>query len=96
MTAASAGLGAAGAGAAESREVRFAVRGFTCVTCAVGLEAMLKQQPGVLQVQASYPEGRVVIGFDARKTNVAALRGFIQQTAGFTVNEEKPAGPPAG
>lgn len=96
MTAASAGLGAAGAIAGETREVRFAVRGFTCVTCAVGLEAMLKQQPGVLRVQASYPEGRVVIGFDGRRTNVSALRDFIQQTAGFTVNEEKPAVSPAG
>ncbi len=95
MTAASTGLGAAGAGAAETGQVRFAVRGFTCVTCAVGLEAMLKQQPGVVRAQASYPEGRVVIGFDGRRTNVSALRDFIQQTAGFTVQEEGPAAPPA-
>lgn len=91
ITVASASLGAAGAGAEGAHEVRFAVRGFTCVTCAVGLEVMLKQQPGVLRASASYPEGRVVIGFDSRATQAAVLRKFINQTTGFTVVEEPSA-----
>jgi hypothetical protein len=35
------GLGKHAAGSKESRVVTYAVKGFTCVTCATGLEVML-------------------------------------------------------
>ena len=34
------------------------VKGFSCPTCAVGLETLLGKEPGVSEVTATYPEGR--------------------------------------
>ena len=70
--------------AEETRTVAYQVKGFTCVTCAVGLETMLKQVRGVTRVTARYPESDVVIGFDDRLTSDDALRGFVA-TLGFSV-----------
>ncbi|MFN0169079.1 MAG: heavy-metal-associated domain-containing protein [Bryobacteraceae bacterium] len=84
--AATLGAGAQGS-AAETREVSFHVKGFTCITCAIGLEVLLKQQPGITRARASYPDGRVVIGFDGRANSPGALREFINRTTGFTVAE---------
>jgi anaerobic selenocysteine-containing dehydrogenase len=57
------GVGAASLSAAaaapkqkEDRSVVYKVNGFTCVTCAVGLEVMLRGTPGVTRANASYPE----------------------------------------
>ncbi|MCK6544586.1 hypothetical protein L6R52_01825 [Myxococcota bacterium] len=63
----------------------FQVKGFTCVTCAVGLDTMLREQPGVASSKARWPEGDVVIAFDASVTSEEQLRTFIDRTTGFTV-----------
>jgi hypothetical protein len=44
------------AAAAENRSVVYTVNGFTCITCAVGLEVMLRGLKGVTRANASYPE----------------------------------------
>jgi copper chaperone CopZ len=79
--------GASLASAAQAREnqsVTYKVKGFTCVTCAVGLEVMLRQQKGVTRANASYPERTVAIGFDKNLTSEKALKGFIVE-CGFSV-----------
>ena len=92
---ATAGLGVAGAGTvairklarsgpAENQTVHYRVKGFTCVTCATGLEVMLMQQPGVARAHASYPEETVMIGFDENLTSESTLREFIAG-CGFSV-----------
>ena len=68
----------------ENQSVSYKVTGFTCVTCAVGLEVMLRQQKGVVRASASYPEKKVAIGFDNGLTSEKALKGFIAE-CGFTV-----------
>ena len=68
----------------ETESVTYAIEGFTCVTCAVGLEVMLRGQKGVTRVQASYPERTVVIGFDGTVTSSKVLKGFIAH-CGFSV-----------
>ena len=68
----------------ETKTVTYRVKGFSCVTCAVGLEVMLRQQKGVTRATATYPEGRVVIGFDENVTSEKALKEFIVQ-CGFSV-----------
>ncbi len=60
------------------------VAGFTCRTCAVGLETLLSRRPGILQVQAKYPEGTVRIEFDPAKVNERELRDAIVEM-GFRV-----------
>jgi len=72
--------------AGETKTVTYHVKGFTCVTCAVGLEAMLREQKGVKYVKATYPEARVTIRFDPGAVKEAALRGFISEL-GFTAEE---------
>jgi len=64
--------------------VKYAVDGFTCVTCAVGLETMLKGRAGVARVSASYPKRSVTIAYDSRMTDESALAAFISD-CGFTV-----------
>jgi copper chaperone CopZ len=68
----------------ENRSVLYKVKGFTCVTCAVGLEVMLRGLKGVTRATASYPEGNVTIGFDRNFTSEKTLKNFIEN-CGFSV-----------
>jgi Cu+-exporting ATPase len=79
MTLAGAGTLAAAelAHTGETKTVSYRVKGFTCVTCAVGLETMLREQKGVKWVKATYPEALVTIRYDASSVSEPTLRGFI-------------------
>jgi len=79
-----AGITAADAAARETTSVTWKVKGFTCVTCAVGLEVMLRQQKGVPRAKASYPQNSVAIGFDGKLTTEKVLKEFIAG-CGFSV-----------
>ena len=68
----------------ETRSLTFAVQGFTCITCAIGLETILRGLRGVTRANATYPEGKVIIGFDENLIGEKALREFIS-TCGFKV-----------
>ena len=68
----------------ETRSITYEVKGFSCITCATGLEVMLRQQKGVARANASYPEGRVVIGFDEALVSEDKLKSFIVE-CGFRV-----------
>jgi copper chaperone CopZ len=74
--------------AKETQTVTWRVRGFTCVTCAVGLGTMLREQNGVKSADASYPDGMVTIQFDPAMVSEASLRAFIEEI-GFTAEEKK-------
>jgi copper chaperone CopZ len=91
LTLAGAGAGAIAAleatHASASETVAYHVKGFTCVTCAVGLETMLRQQKGVKYVKATYPDAHVVIQFDPASVTEPALGGFISEL-GFTAEPE--------
>src|SRR5271154_758418 len=66
--------------------VRYRVKGFSCVTCAVGLDAMLQKQKGVASSQSNYADGLVVVKFNPKEITDASLRAFIADM-GFTVEE---------
>ncbi len=68
----------------ETRAVTWKVKGFTCITCSVGLEVMLRGLHGVTRASASYPASNVVIGFDEHATNEKSLKEFIE-VCGFTL-----------
>lgn len=72
----------------ETKTVTWRVRGFTCVTCAVGLEAMLRQQKGVASAEASYPGASVTIQYHPETVSEAALRSFIEDI-GFTTEDRR-------
>ncbi len=84
------GLAVSGqAKAAPARTVTFQVTGFTCITCAIGLEVVLKGFRGVATATAAYPAGKVVVGFDPALTSEETLRAFINKATGFKVVQSK-------
>jgi copper chaperone CopZ len=85
-TAASLGVASAAA-PKESRSVTYRVKGFTCITCAVGLEVMLKGLNGVTRASASYPANTVSIGFDEHVTTEKTVKDFIS-VCGFSVDSK--------
>ncbi len=70
----------------ELRSVTYHVAGFTCITCAVGLEVMLRGLRGVARANSSYPANTVLIEFDGRMITEKTIRGFIGK-CGFSVDE---------
>jgi copper chaperone CopZ len=87
-----AGISLLASGAGESlphadASVTWIVKGFTCVTCAVGLQAILERQRGIARAAAAYPSGKVEIGFDSHVIGAAEIKRLIEE-AGFKVREE--------
>jgi copper chaperone CopZ len=80
-----AGVQAASAG--ERKTVAYAVKGFSCITCAVGLETMLRQHRGVFHAAASYPNENVRIEFDPNAVTEQSLHQYIAEM-GFSVTGE--------
>ena len=80
----------AGAATKGTKTVTYLVKGFSCVTCAVGLDTMLQKQKGISWSQSTYPDGIVKIQFDPQQVSEDALQGFIRET-GFTVVEKRPS-----
>jgi copper chaperone CopZ len=79
------GLAAIGAvKAGETRTVTYRVKGFSCITCAVGLDAMLSRHKGIVRSQSTYPEGIVTIDFHPSLITESVIKGFISEM-GFTV-----------
>lgn len=70
--------------ASETKSVTYRVKGFSCITCAVGLDAMLQQQPGVARSKSTYAEGTVRIEFHPHLVSENVLKAFIAQQ-GFAV-----------
>src|ERR1700733_9574927 len=73
--------------ASASRIVTFRVKGFSCITCATGLDTMLSQQKGITSSKSTYPQGKVTVGFDPEQTTEKAIVAFIADL-GFTVEGE--------
>lgn len=63
----------------ETASVKFSVEGYTCITCAVGLETLLKLEKGVVRASASYPGKSAEVGYDSHLTSEKALVDFIGQ-----------------
>jgi len=75
--------------AGGTKTVRWHVHGFTCPTCAVGLETMLGREKGVKSVHATYPEAIVTIQYFPALINEASLRGFITELGFAAVAAEQ-------
>ncbi len=71
---------------AANMGVTWMVKGFTCITCAVGLETILKRHEGISGVKAEYPSGRVEVAFDSHTVTAPQIRRWIED-AGFKVGE---------
>ncbi len=67
---------------AEQETVTFRISGFTCITCAVGLETLLQKERGVIRVTASYPESIATVTYHPKLASEQSLVNFIE-SAGF-------------
>jgi copper chaperone CopZ len=79
---------AGGRTSGASKTVIYRVRGFSCVTCATGLDTMLRQEKGIISSRSTYPEGVVTAEFDSKQTTEKAIADFIT-SLGFTVEDER-------
>jgi Cu+-exporting ATPase len=61
----------------EKQTVTYHVAGYTCITCAVGLETLLRQEKGVAWAKASYPDANVLIKFDPKEVSEDSLKTYI-------------------
>jgi Cu+-exporting ATPase len=89
ITLATAGAGLAAAGtpqAGERKTVTYRVKGFSCVTCAAGLDTMLCRQKGVVRSKSSYPDAITVVEFKPDLVTEKAIYRFISEM-GFTAEE---------
>jgi copper chaperone CopZ len=76
-----------GMSAGASKTVTYLVKGFSCITCATGLDTMLGQQKGITSSKSTYPDGKVTVSFDPRQITEQAIVAFIIDL-GFTVQPE--------
>jgi copper chaperone CopZ len=73
--------------AIEQKIVTYRIKGFTCITCATGLEVILCREKGVTAVKASYPEAKAVITFDPKTMAETTLKELIADM-GFKVEAQ--------
>ena len=73
---------AARSSAGERKITTYGVQGFTCITCALGLETLLRREKGVLAARADYPSATAVIEYDPTVISDSRLQTLIQD-AGF-------------
>jgi copper chaperone len=64
--------------------VTYRVKGFSCVTCATGLDTLLSQKKGIASSKSTYPEGIVKVAFDPEEISKNQIAAFIAEL-GFTV-----------
>jgi copper chaperone CopZ len=72
-----------GVAAGPTKTVVFHVKGFSCVTCATGLDTMLKKEPGIVSSASTYPEAMATVKFDPKKSSPDTIAEFISGL-GFT------------
>jgi copper chaperone CopZ len=72
---------------AENASVSWRVKGFSCVTCAIGLQTILEKHKGIARVVAEHPSGKVEIGFDSNQIAPADIKRLIED-AGFRVTAD--------
>lgn len=71
-------------GTGMPKTVIYRVTGFSCITCAVGLDTLLSKQKGILASKSTYPEGKVTVRFDPDAIEEKSIEGFIAEM-GFSV-----------
>jgi len=71
--------------AGASKRVTYQITGFTCVTCAVGLDTMLKEKKGIVKSKSSYPDKTAVIEFKPDAVTEVEIKQFIEEL-GFKAN----------
>lgn len=69
----------------------FEVSGMTCTSCEEHVKHAVGELPGIVDVEASYEEGKAVVSFDKSKANPDEIKSAIDAT-GYKVTEYQLAG----
>jgi copper chaperone CopZ len=80
--------GSKSSGTGAKKFATYRVKGFSCITCAAGLDTMLQQQHGIVSSKSTYLEGVVTVGFDPQQITEQSIVKFIADL-GFTVQRGK-------
>jgi copper chaperone CopZ len=78
------------ANALEKKTVTYKISGFTCITCAVGLETLLQREKGIIAAKASYPDALATVTYDPTATSETSIVGAIE-SMGFQAKPLHPA-----
>jgi copper chaperone CopZ len=70
--------------AEPTQTMTYQVKGFSCVTCATGLDAMLGRQRGIKSSKSTYPAGVVTVCFNPDQITEQRIIGFVEEL-GFSV-----------
>lgn len=70
--------------AGDRTTVVYSVKGFSCPTCAVGLDTLLRKERGIFSSESTYPEGKVTVTFDPKTRAEDSIQALIAGM-GFTV-----------
>jgi len=70
--------------AEPTRTAAYQVKGFSCITCATGLDTMLCRQKGIKSSKSTYPAGVVTVCFHPGQIAEQQIVAFIEEL-GFTV-----------
>jgi Cu+-exporting ATPase len=93
MTLAGAGSLATGCTKEQNKTVAYKIKGFSCITCAVGLDVMLRRNKGVLRSQSTYPEAITTVEFEPSFITGDTIKSLIAEM-GFTAQEQPTASSP--
>jgi Cu+-exporting ATPase len=74
--------------AKDAMSVQLTVAGFSCVTCAVGLDTLLRERKGILSCESTYPEGKVNVRFASKEISERDIEAAIGEM-GFRVMERQ-------
>ena len=76
--------------AVENKQVKIAIEGMHCTSCAQGIKAMLKRTPGVIAAEVSFEQREAVVEYDPERTAPEKIVGAIEKL-GYKakVKEEK-------
>jgi copper chaperone len=66
------------ANALEKKTITYKIVGFTCITCAVGLETLLQREKGIIAAKASYPDAIATVTYDPKSTSEAFIIEAIE------------------
>lgn len=69
------------------RTKKFSIEGMNCGSCAVSIEMLLNNQPGIKSTKVSFEKKEAVIEFDDAEFNLKEIEKIIKQM-GYTLIEK--------
>lgn len=79
---------------ADTAEVRLAITGMTCGSCATTARIALERAEGVYEALVSYDSASAVVRYDPQKTSPERFIAQLEKMTGYKARVVEPAGKP--